>query len=108
MKESAEFQDSILQDLALLGIQPDRTSYSSDYFQQMYDGCVRLIQLDKAYADNTPKDVMGDQRGKGIPSACRDMSVEDSLAQLEKMKAGSGLEWCICARISVDDPVKCL
>ena len=107
-KESAEFQDSILQDLALLGIQPNRTSYSSGYFQQMYDGCVRLIQLGMAYADNKPKDVMEDQRGKGIPSACRDMSVEDSLAQLEKMKAGSGLEWCIRARISVDDPVKCL
>lgn len=31
-KESAEFQDSILQDLALLRIQPDQISYSSDYF----------------------------------------------------------------------------
>lgn len=47
-KESAEFQDSISQDLALLGIQPDRISYSSDYFQQMYEGCVKLIQLGKA------------------------------------------------------------
>ena len=107
-KESAEFQDSILQDLALLGIQPDRISYSSDYFQQMYEGCVKLIQQGKAYADNTPKDVMGDQRGKGIPSICRDMSIKDSLANLEKMKVGLGLEWCIRAKISVDDPVKCL
>ena len=107
-KESAEFQDSILQDLALLGIQPDRISYSSDYFQQMYEGCVKLIQQGKAYADNTPKDVMGDQRGKGIPSMCRDMSIKDSLANLEKMKVGLGLEWCIRAKISVDDPVKCL
>ena len=106
-KESAEFQDSILRDLALLGIRPDRTSYSSDYFQQMYDGCVRLIQLGKAYADNTPKDVMGDQRGKGILSARRDMGIEDSLAQLAKMKAGLCLEWCIRAKVSVDDPVKC-
>lgn len=68
----------------------------------------RFIQVGKAYADNMPKDAMGEQRGKGIPSACRDMSIEDSLAQLEKMKAGSGLEWCIRAKISVDDPVKCL
>lgn len=107
-KESAEFQDSILEDLALLGIQPDRISYSSDYFEQMYEGCVKLIKLGKAYADNTPKDLMGDQRGKGIPSACRDMSVEDSLAQLEEMRIGSGLDWCIRAKISIDDPVKCL
>lgn len=53
------------------------------------------------------KDVMG-ERGKGIPSACRDMSVEDNLAQLETMKAGSGLERCIRAKISIDNPVKCL
>lgn len=83
-KESAEFQDSILQDMVLLGVRPDRISYSSDYFQQMYEGCVKLIQLGKAYADNTPKDIMGEQRGKGIPSANRAMSVEDSLASLKR------------------------
>ncbi|KAJ5114348.1 glutamyl-tRNA synthetase [Penicillium alfredii] len=107
-KETKEFQDSILEDLNLLGIQPDRISYSSDYFQKMYEGYVKLIQLGKAYTDNTPKDVMRDQRGKGIPSACRDMSAEDSLSQLAKMKAGSGLEWCSRAKISVDYPEKCL
>ncbi|PLB45689.1 glutamyl-tRNA synthetase [Aspergillus steynii IBT 23096] len=107
-KESQEFQESILEDLSLLGIQPDRISYSSDYFQQMYEGCVKLIQSGKAYADNTPKDIMKDQRGNGVPSVNRDMSVEDSLAHFEKMKAGTGLEWCIRAKISVDDPVKCL
>ena len=107
-KESQEFQQSILEDLALLGIVPDRVSYSSDYFQQMYDACVKLIKLGKAYADNTPKDVMGDQRGKGLASACRDLGVEESLAQLENMKAGTAEGWCIRAKISVDDPVKCL
>ena len=52
-----------MEDLALLGIKPDRISYFKDYFQQMCDGVIKLIQLGKAYADNTPKDVMGDQRG---------------------------------------------
>ncbi|GES57092.1 glutamyl-tRNA synthetase [Aspergillus terreus] len=107
-KESEEFQDSILEDLALIGIHPDRISYSSDYFQQMYEACVKLIQEGKAYADNTPKEIMGDQRGKGIASVNRDMSVADSLDRLKKMKSGTGLEWCIRAKISVDDPVKCL
>lgn len=31
-KESQEFQDAIKQDLSLMGIIPDRTSFSSDYF----------------------------------------------------------------------------
>lgn len=107
-RESDEFQDSVLEDPALIGIYPDRVSYSSDYFQQMYEGCVKLIQEGKAYADNTLKQVMGDQRGKGIASVNRDMSVADSLDRLHKMTAGTGLEWFIRAKISVDDPVKCL
>jgi glutamyl-tRNA synthetase len=109
-KESQEFQDSILQDLALLGVTPDRLSYSSDYFQQMYEGCLRLILEGKAYADDTNKEVMRDQRKDGIASVRRGLSVEDSLARFEDMKTGSeeGLRWCIRAKISVDDTNKAL
>jgi glutamyl-tRNA synthetase len=57
-KESEEFQDSILHDLSLLGVKPDRISHSSDYFQQMYEGCIKLIKDGKAYADDTVKEVM--------------------------------------------------
>ncbi|KAL4927101.1 ribosomal protein L25/Gln-tRNA synthetase [Aspergillus undulatus] len=52
-KESQEFQGSILHDLSLLGVVPDRILYSSNYFQQVYDACVALIKSGKAYADNT-------------------------------------------------------
>lgn len=109
-KESQEFQDSILQDLALLGVTPDRLSYSSDYFQQMYEGCLRLILEGKAYADDTNKEIMRDQRKDGIASIRRGLSVEDSLARFEDMKTGSeeGLRWCIRAKISVDDTNKAL
>jgi glutamyl-tRNA synthetase len=109
-KESAEFQDSILHDLSLLGVTPDRISHSSDYFQQMYEACVKLIKDGKAYAEDTVKEVMQDQRKDGTPSARRDMSVEDTLARFEEMKSGSeeGLRWCIRAKISVADPNKAL
>lgn len=109
-KESQEFQDSILYDLSLLGVIPDRITYSSDYFQQMYEACIGLIKSGKAYADNTVKEVMQDQRMKGIVSACRDMSVDETLAHFEEMKSGSqdGLQWCIRAKISVDDVNKAL
>lgn len=109
-KESQEFQDSILYDLSLLGVTPDRITYSSDYFQQMYEACIGLIKSGKAYADNTVKEVMQDQRMKGIVSACRDMSVDETLAHFEEMKSGSqdGLQWCIRAKISVDDANKAL
>jgi glutamyl-tRNA synthetase len=109
-KESMEFQDAILSDLAVLGITPDRISYSSDHFQLMYELCLKLISAGNAYADDTELQPMRDQRRDGIPSARRDMSVEETLSHFEEMKSGSetGLKWCIRARISVDDPNKAM
>ncbi|KAK6814920.1 hypothetical protein RU639_009771 [Aspergillus parasiticus] len=47
-KESEEFRESILHDLSLLGIMPDRITYSSDYVQDMYEVCIGLIKSGKA------------------------------------------------------------
>ncbi|OJD25272.1 hypothetical protein ACJ73_03359 [Blastomyces percursus] len=67
-KETAEFQDAILHDLGLLGITTDRITYSSDNFQLMYELCVKLISRGNAYADDTDKDTMNDERRDGIAS----------------------------------------
>lgn len=48
-----EFQDAILQDLKAMEIIPDRTSYSSDYFQEMYEYVLTLIKEGKAFADDS-------------------------------------------------------
>lgn len=108
--ESAEFQDAIVQDLALMGIKPDRVSYTSDYFQELYEYCVQMIKTGKAYADDTEKETMQKQRFDGIPSAKRDASVEENLARFEEMKAGTdeGQRWCIRAKLSVNSPNKAL
>ncbi|KKZ64804.1 glutamyl-tRNA synthetase [[Emmonsia] crescens] len=107
-KETAEFQDAILHDLGLLGITPEKVTYSSDNFQLMYELCVKLISSGAAYADDTDKDTMNNERREGIVSKRRDLSVEDSLARFEEMKSGSGQGWCIRAKISVDNPNKAL
>ncbi|EGE00110.1 glutamyl-tRNA synthetase [Trichophyton tonsurans CBS 112818] len=103
--ENAEFQDSILHDLELLGITPDKVTYSSDYFDLMFDLCTKLVSNSKAYADNTDKETMGHERRHGIASKCRGLSVDESLYHLLQMKSGSpeGQGWCIRAKISVDD-----
>ena len=48
------------------------------------------------------------QRFDGIPSKCRELSPEESLAHFEEMKKGTpeGLRWCIRAKISADDKNK--
>lgn len=104
-KENQEFEDAIKHDLSLLGITPDRTSFSSDYFQEMYDYGVKIIKDGNAYADDTEKETMQKERFDGIASKRRDESVENNLARFAEMKTGSeeGQRWCIRAKISVDD-----
>ncbi|KAK3068432.1 hypothetical protein LTS18_000663, partial [Coniosporium uncinatum] len=89
LKEKEEFQDSIVEDLALMGIKPDKRSHTSDYFQELYEYCVRMLKEGTAYADDTDQETMRKQRMDGDPSARRDSSIEDNLARFEEMKKGS-------------------
>ncbi|EON62950.1 glutamyl-tRNA synthetase [Coniosporium apollinis CBS 100218] len=109
-KEKQEFQDAIVEDLALMGIKADKTSHTSDYFQELYDYCVQMLNEGTAYADDTPQEVLKKERMDGIASARRDASIEENLANFEKMKAGTeeGKKWFIRAKMSVDDPNKAL
>ena len=108
--EKEEFQDAIKVDLARLEITPDEVTYTSDYFQTLYEQCVQMIKSGFAYADDTEQEVMKKERWEGIASARRDMSIEDSLARFEEMKTGSeeGQRWVIRAKISVDSPNRAL
>ncbi|KAL8727578.1 MAG: hypothetical protein Q9166_005984 [cf. Caloplaca sp. 2 TL-2023] len=109
-KEKTEFQDAIVEDLALMGIKPDKTSYTSDYFLELYNQCVTLLKAGKAYADDTEQETMRDERMHGIASKRRDATVEENLARFEEMKKGNeeGVRWCIRAKMSVDNPNKAM
>ena len=49
-KEKVEFVDSIMEDIRWLGADwEDRLYFASDYFDQMYDCAIRLIEKGKAY-----------------------------------------------------------
>ncbi|GBL51446.1 glutamate-tRNA_ligase [Candidozyma auris] len=101
-KERVEFQDSIIEDLALLGIKGDKITYSSDYFDKMYELAVQLIKEGKAYCDDTPQEKMREERMVGDASARRDRSVEENLKIFtEEMKNGTeeGLKNCLRAKI---------
>lgn len=62
--EKVEFQDAIIEDLALMGIKPDKMSYTSDYFDELYEYGLQIIKEGNAYADDTDKDTMAAQRMK--------------------------------------------
>lgn len=109
-KEKEEFQDAIVEDLHLMGITHDSLTYTSDYFDYLYDMCKRLISEGQAYADDTDQETMRAQRMDGIASKRRDRTVEENLRIFEEMTKGSeeGLKNCIRAKVSVDDPNKAL
>lgn len=109
-KEKEEFQDAIVEDLALMGIRPDKTSYTSDYFDELYQYCITLIKEGKAYADDTDQTTMRDERMNGVASKRRDASKQENLERFEEMKKGTdeGVRWCVRAKMSVDNPNKAM
>nr|POE87449.1 putative glutamate--trna ligase, cytoplasmic [Quercus suber] len=102
-KEKQEYQDAILEDCALLGVKPDRVTYTSDYFQDLYERCVQMIKDGNAYADNTPQEQLRTEREQRIESSHRKDTVEENLAHFEEMKAGTeeGTKWFIRAKMDM-------
>ncbi|KAG2222556.1 hypothetical protein INT45_002687 [Circinella minor] len=105
-KEKTEYEESIKEDLALIGVDSSIVTHTSDYFDQMYDLALKIIKEGNAYVDNTDQATMRDERMKGIPSKSRDLSVEENLRRFEEMKNATefGQTCCLRAKISPDDP----
>lgn len=53
--ESKEYIDSLREDVAWMGWKPVRVTYTSDYFDKLYELAVELIKRDKAYVCHQSK-----------------------------------------------------
>ena len=60
--ESKEYLDSFVHDLEWLGFTPEKTTYSSDNFQKLYDLAIILINKGLAYCCDMTKAEMEVQR----------------------------------------------
>lgn len=102
-KEKEEFQQSIVEDLAKLGVKPDLVTYTSDYFDVMEGYAKALINKGLAYMDDTPQEQMKAERGERLESKHRNQSKEDSHKYFKLMCSGSaeGGAWCLRARIDM-------
>ncbi len=92
-KEKSEFVESIKADVKWLGADyEDRLFFASDYFDQMYEGALKLIKKGKAYVSDLTADEMREYRGTltepGKDDPNRDRSVEENLKLFEEMKEG--------------------
>jgi glutaminyl-tRNA synthetase len=91
-KEEQEYVDAIKKDVSWLGFEWDKECYASDYFQQLYDWALLLINEGKAYVDSQTAEAIATQKGTpisvGTNSPFRDRSIAENILLFEEMKAG--------------------
>ena len=106
-KEETEYVDSIIEDVRWLGGDfEDRLFYASDYFDQLYEWAVQLIQKGKAFVCDLTADQVRQQRGTltepGQESPYRNRSVEENLDLFERMREGEFPDGSRTLRAKID------
>ena len=106
-KEKTEFVESIKEDIQWLGADwEDNLFFASDYFEQMYEGAVKLIKKGKAYVSDLTPEQMREYRGtltepgREDPNAGR--SIEENLQLFEDMKNGKYEDGALVLRARID------
>ena len=109
--EEEEFVRSIQEDVKWLGFDwEDRLCFASDYFQQMYEYAIQLIQKGSAYVCELSTDEIKNTRGTlnkpGSESPYRNRSVNENLDLFKRMRSGefeNGSK-TLRAKIDMDHP----
>ena len=104
--EEQSFVDGIKNDIQWLGFQWANECYASDYFQQLYDWALFLIDQGKAYVDSQSSQEIANQKGNptqaGTPSPFRNRSIEENRKIFEEMAAGKHAEGTHVLRAKID------
>ncbi len=106
-KEEAEYVQAIQRDIRWLGCDwGERLFFASDYFQQMHDYAVQLIEAGKAYVDDLTGEQIREYRGTltapGTNSPHRDRPVGENLDLFERMRAGEFPDGSRVLRAKID------
>ena len=104
--EDVEYVDSIREDIKWLGFEWDKELYSSDYFDQLYDFAVKLIEMGLAYVDDSTAEEIAlakgtpTEPGKATPNRSR--SIEENIQLFAEMKAGKHPDGAKVLRAKID------
>jgi len=106
-KENQEYVDAIIRDVRWLGFDwGQHLHYASDYFPQLYDWAVQLIQAGKAYVDELTAEEMREHRGTlteaGRESPYRNRPVAASLDLFARMRRGEFPDGSKTLRAKID------
>ena len=92
-KEEVEYVESIMEDIKWLGFQWEgEPRFTSDYFDQLYEWALKLVNTGFAYVDDQSSEDIAKQKGTptqaGTESPYRNRSIEENLDLFTRMKNG--------------------
>ena len=105
-KESDEFVNAIQEDIKWLGYDWAKVCFASDYFEQLFQWAIQLIESGDAYVDELSPDEMREYRGTiteaGKNSPYRDRPAAESVDLLKRMRAGEFEDGKMVLRAKID------
>ena len=105
-KESIEYMESIERDVQWLGFQWTGLYHASDYFEQLYNYAVRLIEQGQAYVDSLSAEQIRAYRGTltepGKESPDRNRPIAENLDLFKRMRAGEFADGQYVLRAKID------
>ena len=105
-KENIEYIEAIKKDIQWLGYKWDSMHFSSDYFDNLYEYAVNLIENNFAYIDSSNAEKIKQERGTltepGVNSKDRDRSISDNIKLFEEMKQGKFTDGEYVLRLKID------
>jgi glutaminyl-tRNA synthetase len=104
--EDTEYVESIKQDVEWLGFKWKNIYYASDYFEQLYQFAIQLIQQGDAYVCDLSAEDIAIQKGSlteaGQNSPYRNRTIEENMSLFEAMRAGQFKEGEKTLRAKID------
>jgi glutaminyl-tRNA synthetase len=104
--EETEYVENIKHDVQWLGFQWAEELYASNYFQQLYEFAVKLINKGLAYVDDSTSEEIAEQKGTpttpGKNNKYRDRSIEENLKLFTEMKEGKYADGTKVLRAKID------
>ncbi len=105
-KESVEYMEAIERDVQWLGFTWANKQHASDYFEQLYQYAVQLIQSGHAYVDDLSPEQIREYRGTltepGKESPNRHRPIEESLDLFQRMRDGEFADGELVLRAKID------
>jgi glutaminyl-tRNA synthetase len=106
LAENEDFERAIKEDVRWLGFEWTELRHASDYFEELYEYAVHLINNGHAYVEELTAEQIREYRGTltepGRESPFRNRLVEESLDLFRRMKAGEFEDGKFVLRAKVD------